>query len=107
MDFKFRQAVEALKSRIWNEFGSGVDVVVFGSAARGDFDAASDIDVLVLAGFSVDSGIEERIFDLAYDVEMEFGVIFGILVYAADFFYSAKFRVTPLFRNIERDGVPV
>lgn len=65
----------------------------------------SDIDILVLVPGEVNNSIEEEIFGLAYDVELEFNVIFGIVVYSKSFWNSQVASYMPLCRNIKNEGV--
>jgi len=45
--------------------------------ARGDYHEHSDIDILVVLPVPVDNAIEEQIFDMAYDIELEYGLVIG------------------------------
>ena len=100
-------SLREFKMRLTRDYEKNAEVILFGSTARGDYSVASDIDVLVLLPFEPDTAAEERIFDLAYDVELQFGVIFGILVYSKSFWNSGLARVMPIHKNIEREGVGV
>ena len=100
-------AVQELKLKLQKMFGEGIDLRLFGSAVRGDYRKHSDIDVLVLLPGRVDNTIEEKVFDAAYDIELKHGVIFGIIVYAREFWSSEVAASMPLYQNIEREGVAV
>ncbi len=50
--------------------------------ARGDYHEYSDIDILVVLPSEVNTATEEQVFDLAYDIELEYGVIIGTIVYS-------------------------
>lgn len=102
-----KEAAQEFKKRIITAFGPEATVSLFGSAARGDYQEFSDIDVLVLLPFDPDTGTEERVFDLAYEVALECGVVFGVIVYSRTFWNSEIARVMPLHKNIEREGVGV
>jgi len=101
------RAVQEFKKRLVDAFGPMATVSLFGSAARGDFRVFSDIDVLVLLPFDPDIGTEERVFDIAYDVELEYGTVFGVIVYSKAFWDSELACTMPLHKNIEREGVGV
>jgi predicted nucleotidyltransferase len=100
-------AVQELKLKLQKMFGEDIKLRVFGSAVRGDYRKHSDIDVLVLLPGRVDNAIEEKVFDAAYDIELKHGIIFGIIVYARDFWNSEIAASMPLYQNIEREGVAV
>lgn len=101
------RAVQELKQKLIERLGHKTEIYLFGSAARGDFGPLSDIDVLVLIPFEVNNSLEEEIFDLAYDVELECGVVFGIVVYSKEFWNSPTASFMPLHKNIEREGIAV
>ena len=100
-------ALRELKVRLVALFGPEVELRVFGSVARGEDSEYSDIDVLVLLPGSVDHAIEERVFDAAYDLELEHGVVFGVVVYERAFWDSDLAAGMFLHRNIEREGLAV
>ena len=62
-------------------FGPEVELRLFCSVARGDDRDHSDIDVLVLLPGRIDHALEERVFDAACDLELEHGVVFGVVVH--------------------------
>ena len=102
-----QSALRDFKAQLLREFGPEAEVILFGSTARGEYGPASDIDLLVLLPFDPDIAVEERVFDLAYDVELAHGVVFGIIVYSKSFWNSELARVMPLHKNIDREGVGV
>lgn len=99
-------SLQSFKSAIDAEF-SGVEIVMFGSSATGKNADDSDIDVLVLLPFEPDTGTEERIFNIAYGIELENNVVFGIIVYSKKFWLSDLARAMPLHWNIDREGARI
>jgi len=78
-------------------------VILYGSYARGDFQENSDVDVMVLVKIAPEE-IEESIFDLAFDIEMEQGIhISPIIKNKEQFEYWAD--VLPFYRNVRNEGV--
>ena len=102
---QIEKAVQALKQGLVHRFGTDVDLRIFGSVARGDYHEHSDIDILVVLPGKVDNAIEEQVFDMAYDIELEYGLVIGTIVYSRDFWYSDRAVVMPLYKNIQRDGL--
>jgi uncharacterized protein len=98
-------AVEKLKQILVKVFGPDTRVIMFGSAARGDCNTESDIDILVLLPGDINPRIEEEVFNIAYDIELANDVVFGTIVYSNDFWNSELAGVMPLHKNIEREGV--
>ena len=82
--------------------------ILYGSHARGDFDEHSDIDLMLLTTLSDDEIRKEknRIYDLAFDYEMDYGVdISVILKNIVD--YQYWLGALPFYDNIEKEGVVV
>lgn len=102
---KIEEAISELKRRLINRFGSETETYLFGSVARGDYGPLSDIDILVLVPGEVNNSLEEEVFGLAYDIELEFNVVFGIVVYSKRFWNSKVASYMPLYINIKREGV--
>lgn len=99
-----KKALIAFQSKIL-EMLPGTEVYLFGSKARGDADTDSDIDLLVLPPVKVDNSLEEDIFRAALQFELEYDVIFGIIVYQKQFWRSPLGRSMPLNNHIESEGV--
>ena len=78
-----------------------VDMKLFGSSARGDFSKSSDIDIMVRLP-KVDRTIEEELFDMAYDLELEYDCLIDVIVLPEDMVDSI-----PLYQNIEKEGVSI
>jgi predicted nucleotidyltransferase len=102
---QIEQAIQALKKELINRFGAEVELRIFGSVARGDYREYSDIDLLVVLPVKVDNTVEEQVFDMAYDIELEYGLVIGTIVYSRDFWYSDRAAVMPLYKNIQREGL--
>lgn len=78
-----------------------VRVVLFGSAARGDADAASDLDVIVVAE-DVPARFADRL-AVAYElIDPTFAL--DILVYTPDEYAQMQADANPLIAAAERDG---
>lgn len=52
-------------------------IIVYGSYARGDYREDSDIDIMILTTLSDEEieQVENKVFDLAFDLELEYGVV--------------------------------
>ncbi len=98
-------ALDALKCKITEHYGPECNIFLFGSAARGDDGVYSDIDVLVLLPVKVDAAREEHIFDLAFEVGLEYDMVFGVIVYSKNYWETPRARVMPLYQNIRREGI--
>ena len=94
---------DELKKNVIDKFGE-VEIFLYGSKVRGEGAKHSDIDILVLLKEKTSNSTEEEIFHIGFEIEMKYGVIFGIIVYSRDFWDSLG-RKMPLFRSIEKEGI--
>ena len=102
-----KRSISVLKKVLQERFSSELELYLFGSVARNNYLPDSDIDVLVLVPGEVNTRLEEEIFDLAYEVELEYDVVFGIVVHAREFWASEKAAVMPFHQNLQREAVRI
>jgi predicted nucleotidyltransferase len=81
-------------------------VIIFGSRARGDAKIESDWDILILTNYPVSTEIERSFRNNLFDIEIETGEVFSTFVYQKQI-WNTKHKVTPLYRNIKREGVRI
>ncbi len=80
-------------------------VILYGSAARGDDRAESDIDVLVLLEGPVDVADEiYRIWDVLYPVQLDSDRVLSVMPADERQFRAGAYS---LYRNVQAEGVPV
>lgn len=101
-----RHAVLDFKAKVLDAFPEA-EVILFGSAARGEWLATSDLDVLIIVNGEASRQVEDLIYDLAYEVELENGVVLGVVVEPRSFWDSDLARAMPLHWNIDREGVKI
>ena len=90
-------------------FGTHLDsVILYGSYARGDYTAESDIDVMILARIdshqigSYLSAVRERIFHL----EIENVCVISLSIAPYDVFTRYK-NIQPFYKNVSEEGMSV
>lgn len=83
-------------------------MLVYGSYARGDYKENSDIDVMILTTFSKKEieEIQEKIFDLAFDLELESGLVINPVIENKDHF-EYWLGALPFYNNVQREGVVI
>jgi predicted nucleotidyltransferase len=82
-----------------------VQMLLFGSQARGDAEPGSDIDVLVVLKDPVRAGEEiERTIDCVADLSLQYNEVISCAFIGEDRF---KHRHGPLLRNVRREGVRI
>ena len=83
-------------------------IILYGSYARGDYNASSDIDIMILTNLDNEE-LEEyktKIWDYSYDIEEEnnFEIKLSSLIKNIND-YEERVNVVPCFRNVQREGV--
>ncbi len=101
-----RKALEDLKEKVLQSYPDA-EIILYGSKARGDYDAESDLDLLILIGSSVTSKLEEEITHIAFDIELKYDVVFGKIVENKNFWNTPLANAMPLHWNIDKEGVHV
>jgi predicted nucleotidyltransferase len=80
------------------------DVILFGSYARGDARAGSDIDVMVVLGGEVSPGREiDRMIEVITDLNLKYDVLLSVVPVAEDKYQRVN---SPLLLNVRREGIP-
>ena len=80
-------------------------VILYGSYARGDENADSDIDILVLLDKDkITWNDEKKIAYPLYDIEFDIGKIISPLVLSKKD-WGGKHRITPFYENVLNEGL--
>ncbi len=83
------------------------EIQLFGSKCRGDDDAESDVDLLVLTQRPTTRAERHAACDALYPLQLARDVVISLLVVAAADWRSGLYSVLPIRREIEEDGVTV
>ena len=94
----FREALEA-------DFGAS-DVRLFGSRARGEGDAESDLDVFVVVPI-LSWDIEKSIYGLSFDISLRHDVLISPILYSQDDIKNPSIQISPLYKTVQREGVRI
>ncbi|MEA3340275.1 MAG: nucleotidyltransferase domain-containing protein [Chloroflexota bacterium] len=93
-------------ARIRNHFPDRIlNVVLFGSQARGDADAESDIDLLVLVDAENAGDFRSELWRIAFDVSLDYDVVLSPRVFDQNRWAEAQRIRLPLYRAVAADGV--
>ena len=82
-------------------------VILFGSKARGDADAYSDIDLLLLTARPLHWTEEKAIVEALFDIGMAYDVLFSPLCVSSEEWEGNLFQELPIYQEICRDGAVV
>lgn len=97
------------QSELSKVFGSKLlNVVLYGSYARGDYDSESDIDVMVLVDMDRDELNKYRrcVSELANGIDLRYDVLLSIKLQDKPNFDKYKNSI-PLYKNIVKEGLSV
>lgn len=85
-----------------------VDIRLFGSKARGDATADSDIDVLVIVTPDAERiRLATAVSDIAFDVNRAHAVFISPVVVSSGDLQDEIYRETPFLRAVYTEGVPL
>jgi len=106
MNTKERYIISLIKSKIEKK-NLDAEVILFGSHARGEAHRDSDWDILILLdNLNVTRKTEKEYREELFDVELEIGEPISTFVYSKND-WETRHSVTPLYRNIKRDGISI
>lgn len=99
--------LEELKRTLKSLLGDQLlNVILFGSMARGDSYDESDIDVAVIVR-RLTRKLKNQIFDEVADLELQHHTPLSVLVLSEEEFNDLKKRERRIALDIEREGIPL
>lgn len=107
---KLRPRVRALKlarevrKRLTKELGRPVQVIMFGSQARGDATKESDIDLLVILP-TIDAQTTKLASTIAWEVGFDAGKVISVIPDTKE--QMKRFAFLPFYQNIKEQGITV
>ncbi len=101
-ELALEEAARTIKSKFPVE-----EIILFGSKARGDHDAFSDIDLLLVTTRSLHWKDEKAIVEILFDVGMAYDVIFTPLFVSREEWKGGAFARFPIYAEILRDGAVI
>lgn len=97
--------IQELSAALRKKFGNHImDIIIFGSRARGDYQEDSDYDVIALVDVKTRE-LRDKIYEVTGDLGFAHNVTISIFVYEKERFEKDKYE--PLFMNVRREGIYV
>ena len=107
---RHREAIDEFCRALRREYGNAISqIIVFGSVAREEDNAGSDIDVMVVMDAEkqvVNWQLEHAVRGVALSVELEQNVVFDLKVIASDDWQGLRGH-TPFMERVAEEGVAV
>lgn len=81
-------------------------VILYGSYARGDYHQNSDMDIMILTTLNDAeiSQVENQIYNLAFDFQMEYFVDISVII-KNETHFNFWLGAVPFYDNVKREGV--
>lgn len=95
---------ELVKNEV-KSLNSEAEIILFGSRARGDWRKDSDWDFLILLNEEVSERLKREIRDRLFEVELTTEEVISTIIENKENWL--RYEVTPLYKNIEKEGVEV
>ena len=100
-----RAAIAAYVQRVATDFANEVlSITLYGSHARREASAESDIDLFVVARHDPPA-LREALADLAWQVQFEHDVVISDVIRSVDQLRHMQARRFPYYQSIEREGI--
>jgi predicted nucleotidyltransferase len=100
-----QDALSRVPQILRDRFGA-TEVILYGSAARGQLDEESDIDLLVVLP-KVDWAIQKEIIAVCFDAGLECGRVFSAICYTTEEMEHSPLRSSSLVLTARREGRPL
>ena len=102
-----KEVLQDFISRSNNLLGNRIKkMILYGSYARGDYSKNSDVDIMILTDLTFEE-IEyyrDEISDIAYDIELDTGIILSPILKNIEK-YNSRINFVPFYKNVEEEGV--
>lgn len=104
MTYMEKNITSIIKKRIKQKDPSA-NVILFGSRARGEATQKSDWDILILLNRPhINRLIEKEFRDELFEVQLETGAPISTFIFSKAE-WETKHSITPLYRNIQQEGI--
>ena len=81
------------------------ELVLYGSAARGEADEESDLDLLIITEEALPRPMRHKITDIVFEVNLTHGTNFSTLVIGRKSWEEGAFSVLPIREEILKEGI--
>lgn len=97
------QLAEELHRQLAYTIGEQIQVILFGSHARGEATDVSDIDVLIVLP-DLEKSTLDTILEIAWEVGFDAGKVISVIPATHEEMHLLS--ASPFFQAVQRDGIP-
>jgi predicted nucleotidyltransferase len=100
-----RAAITAYVRRVETDYANEVlSITLYGSQARGEADAESDIDLFIVVRHDTPI-LRQALVDLAWQVQFEYDIVISDIIRGVEQLGRMQARRFPYYQSIEREGI--
>ncbi len=105
--FKEKQVLENFKKQLYRKYPNEIlDIIMYGSKARGESGPESDIDILIVMG-SNDWRLGDEVRDIGYNLDDSIDYRLSIQVISESHYNYLLEHNFQFVQNISRDGISI
>lgn len=97
------KALNKIKTRLTDEFEIG-ELILFGSAVKGQVDEESDIDLLVITKDTFTRSDRHKITDIVFEINLQYSTNFSTTVVDHTSWETGIYSVLPFHEEVEKEG---
>ncbi|WP_026884951.1 nucleotidyltransferase domain-containing protein [Clostridium akagii] len=108
-NIKIREMLKKIDNKMVDLFkGKLRNIILYGSYARNENTAESDINFLVLVNEDENKirEHEDAITDIMVDLSLEYSIVISIYTQSVSV-YESQIKILPFFMNVQREGINV
>jgi len=100
-----KRAIKILKEELVKRFGL-IELRLFGSKARGEGGAESDIDVMIKVA-EINPEVEALIDDIIFKINLENDSLISAIIFGKRELEEGPLSESPIYKVIQKEGVPI
>jgi predicted nucleotidyltransferase len=106
-DYELFTLLEEVKKDIFSMLKESIkQLKLFGSYARGDYNDDSDIDIFLVYENTNLTNIDDLMAKISVKFQLKYGIMINIHDMSISYYNKYK-NISPLIKNIEREGVEI
>ncbi len=105
MDKVDLEITKRLDRRLREELGK-VEVIIYGSRARGNSEPDSDLDVCIIVE-KLNKKTRDKVFTIAWETSLREGIVITPLIFERKEWEDSPLLESPIYNNIQKEGIRV